>query len=188
MTIQNKTMILIALSVIGYAIQMFFKTKGIDGYSVFMQIFTINQDGELISIFTSMFMHGNIIHIGMNMLMLFLLSRMYSERDSFIKIYFISGLASSVFSLVYVNYISSEPAYVLGASGAIFGIFSYIFFKTNRRKEFYLNFLIFNIGMIVIGMNIAWYAHLGGAIAGILYYYFENDIMPKIRRKKLRRV
>ena len=169
-----------------FILQLYIQTKGSFGYDQFLIKYTINLDSGLESILTSMFLHGNIIHIGMNMFMLYLLSTMFSENSSFLKVYFISGLLSGIFSIIYINLVS--PSYVLGASGAIFGIFSYIFFKNNRRKEFYLNFIIFNVGMVIFGMNIAWYAHLGGAIAGILYYYYENDIMTKIKRKKMKRI
>ena len=186
MTTRIKVIIIIALTVLGFLIQNYFQTRGELVFNGFLNLYTINPYSGLVSWITNMFLHANLIHIGMNMVMLFLLSTMFSEKSNFFTIYFFSGITASLFSFIYVNFISG--ALVLGASGAIFGIFSYIFFRTNRRKEFYLNFIIFNVGMIAIGMNIAWYAHLGGAIAGILYYYYENDIIPKIKRKKMKRI
>ena len=187
MNTKIKAIILIGLSVIGYMFQLYFQKEGMTEYKHFMLVFTINPFSSWISLFTSGFMHANLLHIGMNMFMLYMLALMFVEKNSkFMTVYFLSLLLSSIFSLLYVKFI--DTAFVLGASGAIFGIFSYIFFKTNRRKEFYLNFVIFNIGMVLFGMNIAWYAHLGGATAGILYYYFEHDIIPKIKRKKMKRI
>ena len=187
MTTKIKAIILISLSVIGYLIQMYFQSRGAEIYQSFLMLYTVNPLSFNISIITNGFLHANLLHIGMNMLMLYMLSTMFQEKNSkFMTVYILSLLLSSLFSLIYVSYIS--PAFVLGASGAIFGIFSYIFFKLNRQKEFYLNFFIFNIGMVMFGMNIAWYAHLGGAIAGILYYYYESDIIPKIKRKKMKRI
>ena len=183
----TKAIILIVLSVIGFIIQLHFQTKGTYIYTAFLEKFTMNSSSGLVSIITNNFLHANIIHLGLNMFFLYMLSKMYRMYNSkFIPVYIYSGLLASIFSYIYVSFISNSL--VLGASGAIFGIFSYIMFKENKRNEFYINFLIVNIGMVAIGMNIAWYAHLGGAISGILYYYYENDIIPKIKRKKMRRI
>jgi len=187
MRTKYKAILLIILSAIGYIIQLHYQTQGVDIYNSLILKYTINSTSGILSILTSSFMHGNTIHILMNMFMLYMLSTMFIERKSkLMTVYLLSGLLSGIFSMIYVHFVSDT--YVLGASGAIFGLFSYIFFRHNRRKEFYLNFFIFNIGMFVFGMNIAWYGHLGGAIAGILFYYYENDIMPKIKRNRMRKI
>jgi len=187
MTTQIKAIILISLSLIGYLIQMYFQEQGSQTYNAFLALYTISPYSRPEGFIISAFLHGNLLHLGMNMVALYGLSTMFPKKNSkFIRIYLISLLLASLFSYLYVNFI--EPSYVLGASGAIFGIFGYIFFKYNKRQEFFLNFLIFNVGMLFLGMPIAWYAHLGGSIAGILYYYYENDIIPKIKRNKMKRI
>jgi membrane associated rhomboid family serine protease len=108
------------------------------------------------------------------MVSLLILSKMYKyeKKWTLLIVYFYSLIISSIFSELYVLYINNLM--VLGSSGAIFGVFSYIFFKINKQKEFYLNFIIFNLGMVLMGLNIAWFSHLGGAIAGIIYYYLKR--------------
>lgn len=182
----KKAIGIIIFTTLIFITQLHYQTKGTSIYNDFLLNFTLNENYTFISIFSNMFLHANFIHLGMNMFFLFLLAKMFYEKSSFLKIYFISGLTASLFTVIYINIFGN--VLVLGASGAIFGVFSYIFFKYNRRKEFYLNFLIFHALMLGIQMNIAWYAHLGGAIAGILYFYYENDIIPKLKRKKLKRI
>ncbi|MFX1287886.1 MAG: rhomboid family intramembrane serine protease, partial [Promethearchaeota archaeon] len=83
--------------------------------------YKVINDLEIWRLFTSMFLHGNALHLFSNMISLLIFGA-YTEfnypKYQFIIIYFISGLIGSIFSMLLLpsNTIS------LGASGAIFGL------------------------------------------------------------------
>ncbi|HSC54343.1 MAG TPA: rhomboid family intramembrane serine protease [Phnomibacter sp.] len=87
----------------------------------------------------------------------------------------------------HANYSLSEPT--LGASGAVFGClaaFGYLFpntyiylyfFVPIKAKWFVLLYIAFELSMAVrnsAGDNVARWAHLGGALVGVLLVYFWN--------------
>jgi antitoxin component YwqK of YwqJK toxin-antitoxin module len=88
-------------------------------------------------------------------------------------LYFICGVAASLLSLVFTVYRVSA-----GASGAIFGLYGYqlcaILLATYRDREklnpVLVNFAIFVVvnSLIASGGSVDIWAHLGGAVAGII--------------------
>ena len=127
-------------------------------------------DGISYTLLSSGFIHGDYIHLAMNSIALYWLATQFIGTKTFISVYFFSLLCSSLFSYFYIVNIS--PALIVGASGAIFGLFSYIYFRDHKEKEFYLNFTLMNAIPLAMQMNLAWYAHLFGAIAGYIYFKF----------------
>lgn len=82
-------------------------------------------NGEIWRLFTSMFVHGGVLHLFLNLYGL-LLAAIYLEpligRKKYFMIYILSGLGGSIASIAYYpNTIS------VGASGAIFGLFGALF-------------------------------------------------------------
>jgi membrane associated rhomboid family serine protease len=136
----------------------------------------IQQDPTLwYRVFTAMFLHESIIHLGFNMLSLYFVGIVTEQifgRGRFLAIYLLSGIVAGVAQAVLVPAQGS-----LGASGAIFGIFGAfgVFFLLYRRvlgaaanavlgQWFF--WLILNI-VLSFGGGIALYAHLGGLVAGL---------------------
>ena len=118
-------------------------------------------------IVTSLFAHGSILHLLFNMYSLFVLGRMLEPalgHARFAAIYFISGLGGSIAVLLL-----APGSFVLGASGAIFGLLGALVVIVRRLGGNTAQLLIV-IGLnVVIGFvipNIAWQAHLGGALVG----------------------
>ncbi len=126
-------------------------------------------------IFTAMFLHESIIHLGLNMLSLYfvgIITEQIFGRWRFLTIYLLSGIIAGVAQAVL------DPTGVaLGASGAIFGIFGAfgVFFLLYRRvlgpaanavlgQWFF--WLVLNVVLSFSG-GIALYAHLGGLLAGM---------------------
>src|SRR5919199_3047132 len=75
-----------------------------------------------ITLFTSMFLHGGLLHIGSNMLYLFVFGDNVEDRLGhlrFLVFYFLSGIAAGL-THIYFNADSSIPS--VGASGAIAGV------------------------------------------------------------------
>lgn len=176
MKLNNRiTIMLIALNIIVYFYQIYLKTKYPDLGLMFMLENAISNQGSIKTLITNMFIHNDIMHLGMNMLGLYFIGS-YIERNmkenKYLILYFFSGLIASIVSIFYVNFIS--PHLVIGASGAIFGLWAYYSLYRNEFKDFLLIAGITNIAMIMGGLPIAWYAHLGGTIGGISFWYFEQ--------------
>jgi membrane associated rhomboid family serine protease len=119
---------------------------------------------------TSIFIHASFIHIGLNMFSLYIfgpiLERMLG-RGRFIALFLLSGFGGSVAVLLIDPGIA-----VLGASGALFGLFS-AFFVIQRGLGGNANSLLVLIALNLVigfipGFNIAWQAHVGGLVVGAL--------------------
>ncbi|RAN71390.1 rhomboid family intramembrane serine protease [Bacillus sp. SRB_336] len=118
---------------------------------------------------TSAFLHStNIIHIGFNMYALWILGQALEPafgRARFLAVYIISALAGSVGVLL----MTPVDTTVVGASGAIFGLFGALFVVQRKRGgdlRSIIVLLVINAALGFIIPGIAWQAHLGGLIAG----------------------
>ena len=146
---------------------------------------------HLETLFTSMFMHANFLHIFGNMLYLWVfgdeLEANYLGPIRFLVFYLVCGLAASALQIA-VNPSSTEPN--LGASGAIAGVlggFQVVFprdrilvwifpFWHARITSFvligfwFLSQLINGVGSITstAQSGVAYFAHIGGFIAGLV--------------------
>ena len=139
---------------------------------------------------TSLFLHGSWMHIAFNLVMLLAMGtnfeRNFGTRRTAI-FYFASGLAGCLTCLAF-SPSSAEP--VIGASGAISGIFGVTFLMLNERGVLGtgtfrkpLPFILLWIALIVgtgmlLGGNIAWQAHLGGFLGGLaLFTLWRKQIL-----------
>jgi membrane associated rhomboid family serine protease len=121
---------------------------------------------------TSAFLHStNIMHIAFNMYALWILGSALEPafgRLRFLAVYIISALAGSVAGLL----MFADPITpVVGASGAIFGLFGALFVVQKKRGGDLRQIVVLLLINAALGFfipNIAWQAHLGGLIAGAL--------------------
>jgi|SRR3989344_677138 len=158
----------------------------------------IFQGKYLWTFLTSMFMHGNFLHIFANMLTLFfiggLLERILGAKRYF-YFYLISGLFAGIFfvllSLIFTNEFNT---FAVGASGALFGLIGLLVILTPNLPVFIM-FIPIPIKMkyaapgilivlwiisIVGNIGIGNTAHLGGLIAGLVYgVYLKNKYRNK---------
>ena len=116
---------------------------------------------------TTMFVHGSILHILFNMWAVWIFGRMLEQMLGtwrFVALYFICGLWGSAAVTLIAPQLS-----VIGASGAIFGLFA-CFFMLHRSLGGNAVQLLVIMGLnLVIGFivpGIAWQAHVGGLVAG----------------------
>lgn len=137
------------------------------------------KDGEWWRLGSALFLHFGVFHLAMNMLSLWdggrLVERMYGPAR-FVLIYFVSGLAGNLLSLIS----QGDRAVSGGASGAIFGVYgallSFLWQQrdTLERREFTRLFwgaCVFAAITIFLGFQIAGIdngAHIGGFVAGLL--------------------
>jgi len=119
---------------------------------------------------TPLIVHGGFFHLALNMLALYVIGRSLEPmlgKWRFLALYLISGLGGSVAVALI------EPLQpVVGASGAIFGLFGAIL-VIGRKAGANMTGIIVILGINLVigflpGFNIAWQAHIGGAIAGAL--------------------
>lgn len=184
----------ITLGIIGVNVLMYLITAVLS-----QNIFYSNQDvlielgakyneliskGEYYRLVTSMFLHGGLLHIALNMYSLYsigpLIERIYG-KVKYLSVYFISGIIASIFSYIFSDSVS------IGASGAIFGLLgTTLVFAIKMRNNLGKGFLKNVASVIVINLfigfslpNIDNYAHLGGLIGGIimalLFYGVRKD-------------
>ncbi|MFC4224375.1 rhomboid family intramembrane serine protease [Lysinibacter cavernae] len=127
---------------------------------------------------TSMFAHstGFLLHIVFNMYTLWIFGRMLESflgKLRFAALYLVAGFAGSVMVLLsgYMN-IDYLRTPVVGASGAIFGLmgaFLIVQRKLGSNVTQLLVLLAINFGISFMpGTNIAWQAHVGGFIGGVV--------------------
>ena len=147
--------------------------------------------GQVWRIFTAMFIHFNLLHIGVNMLSLFFIGpavEVFYGKWRYLLIYLGSGIVGGI-----VTYFFDYNALAAGASGAIFGIFGAlgVFYVVNRRAlgaygggaiANWTFWLLLNLvfGFTVAGIGIA--DHIGGLLAGVV---LSLVLMPRMRRRRV---
>jgi rhomboid protease GluP len=128
---------------------------------------------SLMRLFTSMFIHANIAHIAFNLFALGYLG-VYAERavgvPRYVLVYFVSGIVAALFHGVIASYILHNGNVVLiGASGAISGVFGIAAIAGNRSAYYWLLLqIVFAVIGSISSLPIAFTAHIGGFIAGVI--------------------
>ena len=170
------------------------------------QLFLIPGLGETpgsvyLTLFTSMFMHGSLVHLGGNMLFLWIFGDNIEDRLGHVRyliFYLVCGLiASLAHVLTTYAFAANESSLLvpsLGASGAISGVLGgYMLIHHSRRVTVFLfRFLTEVPAWVAIGIwfafqlisglgilgggsqqgGVAYAAHIGGFIAGLVLIKF----------------
>lgn len=146
-----------------------------------------------LTVFTAMFMHGGVFHLGGNMLYLWIFGNNIEDKLGhlrFIIFYIFCGITAA-YSHALIDPHSLTP--MIGASGAISGILGAYLLLFPRAGVYTLIFLGFFVqvvkipALIVIGFwaivqfinglvstglvkqgGVAWFAHIGGFLIGLL--------------------
>ncbi|HET6347582.1 MAG TPA: rhomboid family intramembrane serine protease [Candidatus Krumholzibacteria bacterium] len=139
---------------------------------------------------TYIFLHGSFWHLFFNLLVLWFIGTMVEAAwgpARFMRYYLVCGIGGGLLhSLLQYN------ASVIGASGAIFGVY-FAVAMLFPDQYLYLYFLIpvkvkyFVIGLTILQLangiagpsGIAYFAHLGGMLAGALM--FQGEILRRMR-------
>lgn len=123
---------------------------------------------------TTMFVHGGIAHILMNMFVLYQFGNNIERLigiPRYIILYFVGGILTSIGSLAYM-YISGDWANLVGASGAICVLLGWYALKdTYQRQGIIIWVLLISFAPLLLGMPIAWYGHIIGFVLGWLLGY-----------------
>ncbi len=184
--------VFLALAIIYHTIDFTDQQGAIDLVNAGAQVNFLVSQGQVWRIFTAMFLHFNLIHIGLNMFSLFLIGvavEVFFGKWRYLVIYLGSGILAGIFTY-FLNPSGLDVA--AGASGAIFGVFGAlgVFYILNRQalgrfgNGAIMNWL-FWLGLnIVFGFSVAGigiWDHIGGLIAGIILAFL---LMPRTRRKR----
>lgn len=126
---------------------------------------------------TSMFMHGSLTHLAMNMVVLYQFGEMF-EREKGKKylfwLYFAGGILTSLGSFIFM-YLFALNHVLVGASGAISVLFGWIAYKdTFNRKGLIVAILLISFLPLLMGIPIAWYAHIIGFAIGWFVAQIKN--------------
>jgi len=124
-------------------------------------------------LFTSMFVHVDVLHLSLNMIFLLIFGFRAEElfaTEEFFTIYIASGLFGSFLTLLMpLNTVSA------GASGAIFGMFGACMIYIRKMVGgSIIGALIFSFYFLLLSSTspeINLFAHFGGLVAGLLIGY-----------------
>jgi len=173
--------------VVGYDNVIIIKTAGLGFRPIYL---SIEHSPQLYTLFTSMFIHGDFIHIFGNMFIFLFLGMAFEQRigaKKFLIIYLVSGICGTLTHSMLNLGSATNWITLIGASGAIFGImgafaFSYprdevvmpiplgVIMIIRRVKVMYVVILFAaietGIVMLYVDDNTAHFAHLGGLLSG----------------------
>lgn len=158
----------------------------------------------LLTLFTSMFLHGGLLHLLGNMLYLWIFGDNVEAligHFHFLAFYILCGLGAC---LTYIVFDSNSGIPMIGASGAISGVLGAYMVIYPGARVHVLVFIFFFIrvirvpALIVLGFwfiiqvlnglgalgggstgNVAWFAHIGGFVLGALLIW----LFPKRRAR-----
>jgi membrane associated rhomboid family serine protease len=197
-TVPLVTYALIALNVFFFFVELGGGDAFIGNWAFVPRRFLANPSGSFLTLFTSMFMHAGWVHLGGNMLYLWIFGDNVEDRFGHINFaifYVLCGLAATFAQLAF-SLGSNVPN--LGASGAIAGVLgAYILlFPQGRVKVLQGQQVIQVPALMVIGLwivlqffsgigsiantadtgGVAYMAHIGGFIAGFaLTFVFRGS-------------
>jgi membrane associated rhomboid family serine protease len=146
-----------------------------------------------LTLLTSMFLHGSFLHLAGNMLYLWIFGDNVESllgHFRYFLFYILSGLAAAG---CYIAFDPNSTVPMIGASGAISGVLGAYMIRFPKAKVHVLVFLVWFIrvvrvpALVVLGLwfafqiangvaalgtgqsgGVAWFAHIGGFVAGIL--------------------
>jgi rhomboid protease GluP len=170
------TYIIIAANIIAYVYTSIvggnFLETDMHVIALYGQVNAYVMSGWYWQLFTSMFVHVNIAHLLGNMLFLLIFGLRAEDLFSvqeYLLIYFMSGLAGNLLTLLFGPYMISA-----GASGAIFGMFgACTIFIRRAFGQSIITALMYAFFLLIIGAgpSVNILAHLGGLVVGLLIGY-----------------
>jgi len=143
---------------------------------------------------TNLFIHSSIWHIAANMITLYFFGRlvcMMIGDTRFLIVYFLGGISGNFFYTL----LGSPHSIAIGASGAVFAIGGVLAVMVPKMRV-----ILFPVpvplplwiavigGFVIISFfpYVAWQAHLGGLIIGLIAGYFfrrrQRNMLPWKRR------
>ncbi len=171
----KKARITIFLITFNTLLYFFFSFGFDDVYYLLVQINSkVFNDLELWRLVTSMFLHGDVLHLFSNMVSLLIFGsyiELSFSKYKFVLIYFISGFLGSLFTL----FILPLNTISLGASGAIFGLIgaalSILIVERNNPLIILGLIYVFYFVIMSFSSGINYIAHIFGLLGGFVIGY-----------------
>lgn len=161
------TNVLIFITVVMYIIQINIEEGGLlFGLNLYFLVYNFWWQP-----LSTIFAHGGIAHLGMNMFVLWqfgnLIERSSSSKE-LIALYLVTGIITSLLSFAYIYYLDNYVNLV-GASGAICALLGYVAYYDKAQRSGIITWvLLISVAPLIIGLPIAWYAHFIGLAVGFI--------------------
>jgi membrane associated rhomboid family serine protease len=164
-----------------------------------------------LTVFTSMFMHGGLLHLGGNMLFLWIFGNNVEDSMGpvkFVSFYLLAGLAATALQ-IFIGPNSTVPN--IGASGAIAGVLGGYILLFPKARVVTIIFIVFFFtilelpAMLILGFwfvqqalfgyfdlasgsgqggGVAYFAHIGGFVFGLLAIKLFADERKRRRQEE----
>jgi membrane associated rhomboid family serine protease len=167
------TWTMIALCVVMYALQWITsgQSEGVTERFWYAGLYTSAEAMEPWRMITAAFLHslGNPLHIVLNLYTLWLMGRILEPVlgwPRFLALYLVSAFGGSVAVL----WLSNPFVPVVGASGAVYGLFAALFIVMRSRGGNVTSIAaLIGVNLVISflpGANISWQGHIGGLVVG----------------------
>jgi membrane associated rhomboid family serine protease len=195
---------------IGFNNEVFFYSYGLvpAKYTVPEMARHFSPGNQFFSIFSYMFLHGGFLHFIGNMWFLYIFGDNVEDHFGalrFLGFYLLSGIISGLFHFI-LNPVSMVPT--IGASGAIAGVMGAYFLLYPKSRIltiipiiifpwfveipafiflgiwFFIQFI--NAAGSSAGSGIAWWAHIGGFVAGLAMVRLNKKLPQTGSKEKIR--
>lgn len=193
------TYVLIAINVLVFFLELSGGDAFINKWSFVPSRFMANPGADFVTIFTSMFMHAGLVHLGGNMLYLWIFGDNVEDAFGSVKFlgfYLLCGIGATFAQLAF-SLGSDVPN--LGASGAIAGVLgAYLLMFPQGRVNVLMGRIVTQMpAIIVLGLwivlqffsgidsiantstdtgGVAYMAHIGGFVTGfVLTFLLRNN-------------
>lgn len=178
---------------LGDSVRYFYLEYGLIPLKFFAPLQFVSIDEKIVPFFTSMFIHGGWFHLLSNLYFLFIFGDNVEDDLGHIRYFFVYLLFGLLAAVTQVVMFSSSGVPTIGASGAVAGVMGYYFIRYPHATVKTLVIFIFFITVVEIpaiiflglwffiqfmsgsaqaisasGGGVAWWAHIGGFIAGIV--------------------
>jgi membrane associated rhomboid family serine protease len=138
--------------------------------SYFVQNNCLVMQGWVWMLFTSLFLHAGVLHLGGNLLFLLVFGTSLEEKVSrprWLTIFLASGLSGSVAFLALGPLLGAEVG--LGASGAIYGLLG----AAGGLKGAFLMIILLGLNLFAGGGEIA---HVAGLLTGLVFHRWGDQL------------
>ncbi|MCB1059235.1 MAG: rhomboid family intramembrane serine protease [Calditrichaeota bacterium] len=151
-----------------------------------------------LTLFTSMFMHGGLMHLGGNMLYLWIFGNNIEDRLGPVKFLFFYLIGGLVAALSHILFDPASNIPMVGASGAISAVLGAYMLAYPKARVVVLVWIVMIVRFIRVpailmlgiwffmqlssfagdmgreGGGVAWLAHIGGFVAGIIMIFIAG--------------
>lgn len=202
---------LIALNVLAFLFEASLGPRAFERviatYGVVPAQLSLTQPFSLLTLFSSMFLHGGWFHLLSNMWILFIFGDNVEDRMGSARYLVFYLLAGAVAGTTHVFFSPASTVPTVGASGAIAGVLGayFVLFPTSRVTTFVPLFFLpwfievpsvlfigiwfvtqLSSGLLQLGAygdfgGVAWWAHIGGFVVGVLLVRVFAP-RPKVQR------